>query len=342
MEFTQKEILEALEDSNREQWNLRQMAALRKKAFLPPLRRKTQQGTNKPLYVWDETDLNQIVDVYDWWDYCDGDRVTLTLILWLQGYDIPLDPLRSLYIDAVEMYLQHLTQGNTDPDDILDKVSEVVVKWMRKMRYTPGLADQRKKMETKQNFSMAQMELFTESVLSALVVPDETLDTKDLHSFPSDTSASQNASADDTQDDDFFIPAEDVAVILRDILALPHLLEAIRTATSEQWQQARKDYLSFCNVLRVIEERRPKEEGKSLPEEFLLELKIMGAIWLTVPLLSTRYRGYGQWIDMAFVKFHEMLADPEVQERILNRHKARRAIEVAVEDREKPELSISE
>ena len=79
MGFTQKEILAALEESGRNNWNLRQMTALRKESFLPPLRRKTQPGTNKPLYVWDETDLEQIADVYDWWSYCDGDRATLAL-----------------------------------------------------------------------------------------------------------------------------------------------------------------------------------------------------------------------------------------------------------------------
>ncbi len=334
MEFTQQEVLAMLEESGRTNWNIRQMTKLRSEGFLPKLTSKRKPGTNKPLNVWNEPDLNQIVDVYDWWDYCDGDRATLTLTLWLQGYNIPLDPLRKLYIDTLEMYLQRLTLGNTDPDDILDKVSEVVVKWMRKMKFTPGLSDQRKKMEMEQNFSMEQMEMYTEAMLSALVVPNEELDTKNIYSFPFDTSASQNALADDTQDDDFFIPGEYVAVILRDILTLPHLLEAIRTVTPEQWQQARKDYLSFCDVLKATEEIRTKEGGLSLPEEFLLKLKIMGAVWLIVPLLSTRYHGYGQWIDMAFEKIHERLADPATQEQILNRHRIRKTVDEATQDKE--------
>ncbi len=127
MQFTQKETLVLLEKSQRRDWTIRQMTALREEGFLPPLRRKTQQGTNKPLYVWGEEDIDQIVDVYDWWSYCGGDHATLALALWLQGYEIPLDLLRRLYTRTIDAYLQQLTRGKTDPDDILDEVSKVVV-----------------------------------------------------------------------------------------------------------------------------------------------------------------------------------------------------------------------
>ena len=127
MGYTQKEILTALEKSGCNKWNLRQMTKLRSEGFLPKLTRTTQLGTNKPLNVWDEKDIDQIVDVYDWWNYCDGDRATLTLALWLDGYELPLNLLRHIYIPIIEAYLQKLTGGKIDPDDILDKVSEIVV-----------------------------------------------------------------------------------------------------------------------------------------------------------------------------------------------------------------------
>lgn len=340
MEFTQQEVLAMLEESGRSNWNIRQMTRLRSEGFLPKLTPKRKPGTNKPLNVWDETDIEQIVDVYDWWDYCDGDRATLALILWLEGYEVSPDLLHGVYMPIIETILQKLTRGKTDPDDILDEVSKLVVIWMRKMRYTPGLADQRKKMKTEQKFSMEQMEILTETVLSALAIPHQELAAETFYSSLLDASEEQDISTDYAEDEDFWAQSQDIAVILRDILALPHLLEAIRTATPEQWQQARNDYLSFCHVLGVIEERRPKNEEESLPEEFLMRLKIMGAVWLVTPLLSTRYRGYGQWIDKAFEKIHEFLADPEIQERILNRHRTR-TVEADVEDKEKPELSAS-
>ncbi len=342
MGFTQKEILAALDESGRTNWNLRQMTELRKEGFLPPLRRETQPGTNKPLYVWNETDIQQIADVYDWWSYSGGDRATLALALWLKGYEVPLDVLRHTYITIIEAYIQMLTRGKTDPDDIFDEVSKVVVVWMRKLKYTPGLTDQRKKMRTEQNVSMEQMEILTEKVLGALAVPDQEVATEGIYSSLLGARESQDASIDYAEDDDIFIRAEDVAVILRNILALPHMREAIITATPEQWQQARKDYLSFCHVLSVIVERMPGKGEESFPESFLMNMKINSAVWLIAPLLSTRYRGYGQWIDMAFEKIHEFLADPTIQERILNKHLARRTIEADVQDKETPEISISE
>lgn len=342
MGFTQKEVLEGLEESGRTNWNLRQMIALRNEGYLPPLRRETQPGTNKPLYVWDETDIDQIVDVYDWWSYCDGDRATLSLALWLDGYELPLDFLHRIYIPIIEAYLQMLTHGKTDPDDILDEVSKIVVVWMRKLKYTPGLADQRKKMTTEQNMSLEQMEMLTETVLNALAVPDQEVATEGIHSSLLDATEPQDDSTDYPEDEDFLAQSQNIAAILRDIFTLPHLREAIITATPEQWQQARKDYSSFCHVLSVIVERMPGKGEESFPEYFLMNMKINGAVWLIVPLLSTRYRGYGQWIDMAFEKIHEFLADPAVQERILNKHLARRTIEADVQDKEKPEISISE
>ena len=217
-----------------------------------------------------------------------------------------------------------------------------MVVWMRKLKYTPGLTDQRKKMRTEQNVSIEQMEMFTETVLGALAVPDQEVATEGIYSSLLGARESQDASIDYAEEDDFFIRAEDVVVILRDILALPHLREAIITASLEQWQQARKDYLSFCHVLSVIVERMPGKGEESFPESFLMNMKINNAVWLIAPLLSTRYRGYGQWIDMAFEKIHEFLADPAVQERILNKHRARRTIEADIQDKEKPEILISE
>lgn len=342
MEYTQKEVLEALEESGRTGWTTRQMTALRSEGFLPKLTDKRKPGINKARYVWTEEDLELIVDVYDWWEYCGGDRATLALILWLEGYEISPNLLRGVYIPIIEAFLHKLTRGETNPDDILDVVSEKVVIWMRKMKYTPGLAKQRKKMETEQNFSMKQMETLTETVLSALAVPEQELDVERLYTSLSGTNEEQDDSTDYNVDDDFLTQSQNIQVILRDILTLPHMLDAIRTASSEQWQQARNDFLSICHIFGVLEKRRPKDKEVNWPEGFLMNLKVMGAGWLIAPLLSTRFHGYGQWIDDAFENFYEFLADPAVQEQILARATARGIIEEDVQDGEKPDLLLSE
>lgn len=310
MEFTQQEVLAMLEELDRNKWNVRQMTALRKEGCLPPLRRKTKPGTKKPLYVWDETDLDQIIEVYDWWDYCDGDRVTLTLLLWLEGYDIPLDPLRKFYIQTIEMYLQRLTRGETDVDEILDRVSEIVFMYMRKMKYTPGLAEQRKKMETQQHVSMEQMEMFFEAALRALLVPDQEYDAdKEL----------ENILPDNPEDEGLYIEAEDIAAILRDIFSLPNLRDIVISAAIEQWEQAREDFNTICRLFTEFRKLPAHPNSSPFPEELITHLTLFAAVWLLVPLLSARCRGYGQIIDIVFKKIHELLADPAVQERILMR-----------------------
>jgi hypothetical protein len=215
MPFTQKEMLTLLKESGREGWTLRQMIALREEGFLPPLRRQTQQGTNKPLYVWDEKDIDQIVEVYDWWSYSDGDRATLALALWLQGYEVRLDLLRRLYIRAIEAYLQQLTHGKTDPDDILDEVSKIVVVWIRKLKYNPKPAAQRKKT------GVEQMELMIETILGALAVPDQEPTAETLRSSLLGVGESLHASTDyEEEDEESFATPQRVAAILQDILTL--------------------------------------------------------------------------------------------------------------------------
>jgi hypothetical protein len=334
MGFIQKEVLSALEETGRDNWTSRQMTRLTSEGLLPKLIRTTQPGTNKPLYVWEETDLDQIVTIYDLLEYYGGSHEAVSLVLWLEGYGISLDLLRRTFLRPIENYLQRLTQGETDPDEIAFSVSSIALMLLNKLQFTPGLTTQRKKINKE------QMSLFTQILLD--ILSDQEPDAKMLRSlFIENTDALSNPA--EQIDDEFFERTQRGVEIMRDILALPRLREAIRTATPEQWQQVRKDYLSFCHMLRVIENRRTNAGGETLalPEEFLMGLKITGARWLTAPLLSARCRGYGQWIDAGFEKIHEFLADPEVQERILTRAKARGIIE-DVQDSEKPDLLISE
>ncbi len=316
MQFTQKDMLALLKQSGREGWTLRQMTALRK--WLPPKRRQTQPGTNKPLYAWDEQDIEQIVEVYDWWRYCHGDRATLTLALWLQGYEVPPDLLRRLYLRLIEGYLQRLTRGKTDPDDVLDEVSNIVVAWSRKFRYSPRLAAQRKQM------SVEQMELVTEMMLGALAVPDPEQTAETFRSLLLGVGESLGASIDDEEIlEEFLATPERIAATLRDVLTLPNLREAVQTATPEQWEQAREDYLSLCQLLSELVKAAASSEPPSFPERFTTNLTLHGACWLITPFLSARYRGYGQLLDMAFEKIHEMLIDPSFRAQALQLQKER-------------------
>src|SRR5258708_26188380 len=96
MQYTQEETLTLLKRSKRTGWTLKKMTVLRGEGYLPPLIRLTQPETNRPLYVWNEEDLEQVCDVYDFWELYKGDRVSLTAALWLQGYRVSLEPVREM------------------------------------------------------------------------------------------------------------------------------------------------------------------------------------------------------------------------------------------------------
>jgi len=139
MGFIQKEVLSALEESGRDNWTSRQMTKLTSEGLLPKLIRTTQPGTNKPLYVWEETDLDQIVTIYDLLEYYGGSHEAVSLVLWLEGYGISLDLLRRTFLRPIENYLQRLTQRETDPDEIAFSVSSIALMLLNKLQFTPGL-----------------------------------------------------------------------------------------------------------------------------------------------------------------------------------------------------------
>lgn len=317
MHLTQEETFTELQGSGRKSWTLRQMTALREEGYLPPLQRRTRPGTNKPLFVWSEKDIEQVVEVYDCWEHCAGDRVTLTLMLWLLGYEVPLDRLRHFYERTVEEYLQRLTHGKTDMDDILDEVSRVMIPFVRKLRYTPGLAAQRKKNDVK------QMAGVTEAILGALAISDPEGTTEILSSFlaNADTNGVLEKLADN---EEFFEESlgapQRITALLHDVLTLSNLHEAIQMAAHDQWEQAREDYLRLCQLFSELGEFLASlgcPPWPEFPEEFYTNWILQGAIWLTVPFLSARHRGYGQELDMAFEKIHEFLTDSAIRTELL-------------------------
>lgn len=223
MEFTQQEMLAALEESGRNKWNVRQMTKLRGEGLLPELTHKKKLGTNEPLNVWNETDIDQIVTVYDLLEEYGGSHEMASLVLWLEGYGFSLALLRKRFLRPIEYYLKRLTKGETDPDEIAFTVSSIAIMIFNKFLFTPGLVAQRKKINTK------QLNLMTQIVLD--ILSNQQPDTRMLRSLFFEENNLANGTTDDEQS---FEQLQAAVELARDILALPHLIEAIRNATSEQ------------------------------------------------------------------------------------------------------------
>lgn len=306
MYLTQEETLTELEKSGRKGWTPRQMTALRGEGFLPTLTR--QPGTTRN--VWSEKDLEQVVAVYDCWEECASNRVTLTLMLWLQGYKISLDRLREFYERTSNEYLQRLTHGETEQEAILDEISRTMLAFFGKLKYMPGFAAQRKKAD-----NMEQVEGVTEALLDALAVDDPERATEMLYSFLSNAEGAieKMAKGEAFFEEELGEQPQRIAAILHDTLTLTHLHEAIQMATREQWDQARDDYLRLCQLCNmfggILATYGPPVP--TLPEWFIVRWKTLGALWLIAPFLSTRYWGYGQEFDTVFKKTYELITDTE-------------------------------
>jgi len=157
------------------------------------------------------------------------------------------------------------------------------------------------------------MERIIEPIFVALAVPEQVEPTFELiQPFLSDTEETSEGSTD--PDEDFLNKTHMVASILRDILTLHNLREVLETATHEQWEQAREDYLVLCELLGKFVRQTTRPEHLESLEELAVNLRLTGAVWLIVPLLSTRCRGHGHWIDEGFDKIQEFLDSPSFLE----------------------------
>src|SRR5260370_11965118 len=89
--ITQDEVLDALNTSGRPNFNKRLLThfSSRTVGLLPELRRTSRPGSNKPVYVWNEDGLEQIVELYDLVERGYRDYHSRLLYLWLRGYEGP-------------------------------------------------------------------------------------------------------------------------------------------------------------------------------------------------------------------------------------------------------------
>lgn len=62
----------------------------------------------------------------------------LYLPLWLLEYDVPFGPVRELFLRNIDLHLQELTQGETDPVRVFDHIVDLIEeKRMPAWKYSP-------------------------------------------------------------------------------------------------------------------------------------------------------------------------------------------------------------
>jgi hypothetical protein len=281
----------------------RQLAEIYHMGLLPRPQRRSDPGSNKPVYYWDESIGEQAALLYEllqWWrlDH------RLRLPLWLGGYQVDIAPLRQGWLNSIDAFLQVYAQGEMDNlrDSISDVISELEYKW----EHTPTLH----RPEDLRQLGPAVLALGMELFLNVLLVPDYEPDETEfaqvlasLHAASGRARQHQEKAA-----EDFFswLP------MFQEILVFPRLREALERATPAAWEQARVDYLTFCQFAKNI--LAPVAIIHPVPEIMYVLLVAAVGLYLVPIAVAVRYWGYGEWIDEAFAWMSDNLDEIDYEE----------------------------
>ncbi|GHO89180.1 hypothetical protein [Dictyobacter formicarum] len=304
--ITKDEVLDALIVSGRPNFNKRLLThfSTEKIGLLPPLRRTSRPGSNKPVYVWDEHVKQQIVDLYDLVERGCRNYQNRLLYLWMRGYMVPFEPIRQHWIQTIDTFLYNLTAGEQDPEDALWHISSILVQFIEpKWKFSP------RPDNLIRNVGFDQWRELQEFIWDILAVPTyepEETTLENVLAILRKINTIAQAKAD---------PEGSLSWILslREIFTLPRYRDALINATIEQWIQARDCYLEFCQCLYQLATFFPKRNA-SLTNDMRQALFLKcGAILLPL-LLMISYYGYEDWIHECLAILHDLLdmfTDPD-------------------------------
>ena len=305
-EITQHDLLRLLKQAGRTDVTRRQLTQWRSDNLLPPLRHITQLGSNRAMYVWPVAVIEQAKAIDDL-KVQGYKRAQIAIALWLDGYVVPVDMIVQYWLRPVDDLLQGFTNGAHDPDDIQDHISTILVQYA-----TPSWRFSPKPDPVIRGVGIEAWQEFMEFLFDLLAVPsfepDDTLVERMLSMLQKLNTVVQ------TEGD----PEEtlDWILVLRDVFTLPHYWETLRTATDEEWIEARKDYRQFCVLLRQIAALFPRRNAQ-MTFEIRRATFLKWGFLLPPLLLAVRHAGYGTWIEdkLAFLNdFLDVFTDPEIGE----------------------------
>jgi hypothetical protein len=260
-----------------------QLTKIYSKGYLPRPSRRSRPGSNEPVYYWDASIIEQAKYLYDRLQW-DASYERARLPLWLRGYAVEFAPLKQQWLRALDPAMRPLRQDN--PDDPLDIITDLVSEMEYKWEHTPARYRPKPIRERGPIASACTME----TLLTFLYIAD-------FEQFE------QTFAAEDEEP----IPW---AEAVHEFLVVPHIYEAIEQATPEAWEQARRDYITLCQLLRTIV--APLNQEGDLEEAAMFLFPFWG-FFLVPVALSMRYWGYGYWIDDGFAWVNNWLAKPDTQ-----------------------------
>ena len=296
--ITQDELLTILEQSGRPNFTKRRLTHLTSEGLLPPLRRTSQAGSNKPVYVWEREVIEQATYLYDLIERGNA-RHRLFLALWLGGYDVPFEPILRRWIQPIDTLLHNLTDGEQDPEDALWQISSSLVQYVEpKWKFSPRPDEVIRDVGI--DAWRELMEFFLDVLAVPAYEPDETSSEGVRGTLQRINNIAQ-ANAD---------PEETLSWVLslREIFTLPRYRDALINAPVEAWTQARDDYLMLCQLLHRVAALFPRRNALLTEEIRQASFLHWGSI-LPPLLLAVRYAGYGNRIDEALAELNDALND---------------------------------
>ena len=306
--ITKDEVLDALEQSGRRNFNKRLLTyfSSKKIGLLPELRRTSRSGSNIPVFVWYENVMEQIIDLYDLVERGCRNYHTRLLYLWLRGYSVPFEPILRHWLQLIDTLLQNLTGGEQDPDEAMHQISSSLVTYVEpKWKFSPR-PDQFIRDVGIDTWGEL-MEVFFGMLAVSDYEPDEMASEGVLRTLQRINKIAQT----DVDPEETF----SWLLSLRDVFTLPRYRDSLINATVEEWMQARDDYLELCQFLHKLTELFPRRSARLISEMRQALFLHWGSI-LPPLLLAVRRSGYGDEIDDALACLNEVLnnilADPDI------------------------------
>ncbi len=291
---------------------LRQLTDWRQKGLLPPLEREKGQG-GAAKYVWTQPNIvKQATVIHDLLCCWYGRVEWLAFPRWLLGYDVPLEEVRRMFLTHTEHALAGMTQGETDPEELAehlkDLASNLLYRWKYSAKSMPTNLKEADPVDRE-----ATLELLMHVFADQDYQPDEEL----LAAARRTLEANRNTSGTLASGSAREMP--EFTRFVSEHFSLPRRYNAVAEATTEEWEQAHRDFRDVLAVLTAFYKLlRPLITFPRFPFWMQIRLQynllVEFGLLLLPALLALRQDGYGHWIDMTLAKAREALTDPELRE----------------------------
>lgn len=319
MKRTPKNVLRILERSSRYRLNERQLTKLRSEGLLPKLVPGVKEGTNIPENVWTQPDIVKHVailhDLITEWSHR---HEFLYLPLWLLGFDVRFEPVRTLFVTRAERNLKELTQGETDPDELGDLISSVVYQLLERWKHDP------RPDNTFKRYGGEYSERILDFMLNMFANSTYEIDDQTLMFFIESTPKTRSTEQDELNYAPTHIYEPDpiylnIAKVVQEVTSLSKIRDVMVTASGKEWEKAREDFqVLFSQVCATFSLVFMSRSGQTLtlPQRFEFNVLLKTALFSFPVLLSMRQKGYGHWIDTAKTKLEEF--DAFIEERLVS------------------------